>query len=453
MAEPLTLKTEQRQELRLNPQMLLRMKLLQMSALDVSDYVARAAEENPVLEHIPDAELAREYAELRSRAAWLTDIAAPIHIQADAWAPEQGAADLMLSSARMFLFDQLERLRLEEPLLLLCKYLVELLDENGYLAREDVDGLMDMNVPPELGRQALRTLRSLEPAGVGAYDLRDCLLLQLGRTEQASPAALAVVESCLPELGRGQRDAICRKLRISEAELDIAQAQITALDPYPLSTFHAAETAVFARPDVYVVEREDGWPEAVLNRYDMPQFRISAYYSALMKQEGSKELADYLRQKLRDAQALLSGLEQRGATLLRCAQAVVDTQQRFFMGRTEELAPMQLTSLAARLGLSVSTVSRAVSGKYLQCRLGVYPLRYFFSRAMTNGVSRQAVQRRLFALIEQESSAAPLSDQRLAEQLTKSGIPITRRTVAKYRAELRIPAAFQRKKGNRGFGG
>lgn len=439
------LDTAQRQEPRLNPLLLQRVELLQMGLQEVAAYAERAILENPVLEPAPPAELEREFAELRGRAAWLSDGAVPVRVSPDALPPEPGAADPRLEGAQAFLFDQLERLRLSEPLLLLCKYLVELLDEDGYLERGDAEGLAELRVQPVLGEEALAILRGLEPPGVGAFDLRDCLLLQLERATPPSPLAAALVRDHLDELGQGRDAALRRSLNVTEAELAEARAAIAALEPRPLAAFQTARQPLLARPDVFVVENADGEPQPVLNRYHVPRLRISAYYESLSRSTDDKELETYLRAKLRDARALLTGLEQRNQTLLRCAERIVGTQRAFFTGETKELLPLRLTELSGELGLNVSTVSRAVAGKYLQCRFGVYPLRWFFSRPLSGGGSRQAAKLRLLALVGGESGRAPLSDRQLAERLARDGVPVSRRTVAKYRAELNIPPAHRRR--------
>ena len=189
----------------------------------------------------------------------------------------------------------------------------------------------------------------------------------------------------------------------------------------------------------------------LLNEYYLPKVTVNPYYSSMAKESDDPETRTYLREKLRQTKWLLDSLERRGSTLRRCAQAILDAQRSFFSGQTVELSPMKLSSLAETLDLHPSTVSRAVRDKYLQCRQGIYTLRYFFSRAVgQQGLSRQAVKQRMLLRFKDEDSGHPLSDQTLCDLLAAEGIFLARRTVAKYRIELGIGSSTARRARNRG---
>ena len=250
----------------------------------------------------------------------------------------------------------------------------------------------------------------------------------------------------LPELGKKHYGPICRELGLTVEEVQAAEKVIASLDPHPGRAFQPAEPTVYVRPDVFIVEL-DGDLKVVLNEYYLPRISVSDYYTRLLRESDEKETREYLRQKMQQAKWLLNSLERRGGTLRRCADAILDAQRSFFSGRTTALAPMSLSTLADTLGLHPSTISRAVRGKYLQCRQGTYPLRYFFSRAVTEqGPSRQAVKQKLLTLLGSEDPCHPLSDQRLCQLLAESGMEVARRTVAKYRIELGIPSSAVRRK-------
>ena len=317
------LSTELRQELKLTPQLLQSMELLQMNSQELLDYLNQVSEENPLVEQTDLSSLHKAYEALRQKVHWING---GLPEDGHGAMPDRGAADRETESLSAFLCDQLERRRLPKPLLALTRYLAELVDEEGRLSQEDLDGVADLKIPQALTQQALETLQSLDPAGVGARSLSEGLLLQ-------------------------------------------------------------------------------------------------------------------------QAQWLLNSLERRGSTLRQCAEAILETQRAFFAGQTTELVPMTMVTLAERLHLHPSTVSRATREKYLQCRQGTYPLRYFFSRALgEQGPSQQTVKLRLLELIRQEDHSRPLSDQKLAELLAEQGIRIARRTVAKYRTELRLGSAAARKR-------
>ncbi|MCI8329003.1 MAG: RNA polymerase factor sigma-54 [Oscillibacter sp.] len=437
------LKTELRQELKLTPQLLQSMEVLQMTSQELLEYITRQAEENPLLDQSDPPE--QGYEALRRQAGWIDGgVGRSSFIHEDVSA-EPGRADQELESLAAFLRDQLHRRRLANPLNALCEYLAELVDEDGYLAQEDLDGLSALKIPQPLIDQALEVLQSLDPPGVGARSLSECLLLQLSRREGADPLAMDIAARFLPELGRKHYAAIAQKLGVDPQAVRAAERVISGLDPHPGRAFQGAEPTVYIRPDVFVAELEGEW-KVVLNDYYLPRVSINDYYLRLLKESGEKETRDYLRQKLQQAKWLLDNLERRGSTLRRCAEAALEAQRPFFTGETAALTPMTLSALAEKLALHPSTVSRAVRGKYLQCRRGTYPLRYFFSRPVSGGISRQAAKQTLLALVKAEDPCHPLSDQALCGLLEGRGIYIARRTVAKYRLELGIRSSAARRK-------
>ena len=440
-----SLKTELRQELKLTPQLLQSMEVLQMNSQELLDYLNKMSEENPLLEQEDISSLQGAYEELRRKVSWLD--AGPTggdFLREDGSLPERGAADRETESLAAFLRDQLDRRQLPKPLLALSRYLTELLDEDGWLSQEDLDGLAELNIPQPLIRQALDTVQSLDPAGVGARDLPECLLLQLDRRGGVSPAVRELVTRFLPELSRKHYGPISRELGLSVEEIQAAEKLIAGLAPHPGQAFQPEEPTVYIRPDVFVVEL-DGELRVLLNEYYLPRISISSYYVRLLKESPEKETRAYLREKMEQARWLMTSLERRDSTLRRCADAILAAQYDFFSGKCSAPVSMSLASLAEELSLHPSTVSRATRGKYLQCRQGTYPLRYFFSRSV-GGSSAQAVRQRILLLIREEDPHHPLSDQRLCRILEAEGIPVARRTVAKYRTELGLPASGARKR-------
>lgn len=438
------LKTELRQELKLTPQLLQSMEVLQMASQELLEYISRRAEENPLLDQSDPPEAA--YEALRRQAGWIDGglVGRGSFVYGET-VPEAGETDRDLEGLTAFLRDQLHRLRLSKPLSALCEYLAELTDEDGYLSQEDLDGFAGMRIPQSLTDQALEILQSLDPPGVGARSLSECLLLQLSRQDRADRLAMDIAARFLPELGRKHYAAIAQRLGVEVEAVRRAERIIAALDPHPGRAFQSAGAAAFIRPDIFVVELE-GELKVVLNEYYLPRVSVSGYYLRLLKSSDEKETRDYLRQKLRQARWLLDSLERRRNTLRRCAEAVVEIQRPFFAGETGKLVPMTLSDLAERLEFHPSTVSRAVRGKYLQCRQGTYPLRYFFSRPVSGGVSRQAAKQTLLALIREEDVRHPFSDQTLCRLLTDRGIAVARRTVTKYRLELGVGSSAARRK-------
>ncbi|WP_298035364.1 RNA polymerase factor sigma-54 [uncultured Dysosmobacter sp.] len=443
----ISLKADLRQELKLTPQLLQSMEILQMNSQELLEYLGRAAEENPVLEQEDAHDLRSAYEELRQKANWIDGgVYGATFTHEGGDFPERGRVDRETESLSAFLCDQLERKRLPKPLLALSQYMAQLVDEDGYLTAEDLESLTDLKIPQPLIDQALEALQGLEPAGVGARSLSECLLLQLSRRKDVSPTVLDVAARFLPELGRKHYGAIARELGVAVEEVQAAERVIAGLEPHPGQAFQPAEPTVYVRPDIFIVEL-DGKLQAVLNEYYLPRVSVSTYYAKLLKESDEKETRAYLQQKMQQAKWLLNSLERRGTTLRRCANAILEAQRPFFAGQTGALAPMSLSSLAESLELHPSTVSRATREKYLQCRQGTYPLRYFFSREVgAPGCSRQAVKQRLLTLVREEDPSHPLSDQRLCQLLAESGMAVARRTVAKYRIELGISSSSARRR-------
>ena len=343
------------------------------------------------------------------------------------------------------------RMTLKDPALLrVCLLLANSLDANGYLRDDEVGLCRDFSCDAALFHRALRHIQALEPAGVGARDLSECLVLQLSRRKDNVPYAMDIAARFLTELSRSHYGPITKALGASISEIQAAEKAIAALDPHPGQAFQPAEPTLYVRPDVFVVELE-GELQVLLNEYYLPKVTVNPYYSSMAKESDDPEARTYLKEKLRQTKWLLDSLERRGSTLRRCAQAILDAQRSFFSGQTVELSPMKLSSLAETLDLHPSTVSRAVRDKYLQCRQGIYPLRYFFSRAVgQQGLSRQAVKQRMLLRFKDEDSSHPLSDQALCDLLAAEGVFLARRTVAKYRIELGIGSSTARRARNRG---
>lgn len=344
-----------------------------------------------------------------------------------------------------FLSRQLDRLRLEESAARLVRYLIYCLDDDGYLRTPLAELSRHGAIPLPKLEEALAVLKTLEPAGVGAAELWECLALQLERIGETGPA-LTIVRDHLEALAKRHDRAIAAKLNITPAQVEEARRTIRELDPRPGSVFQRTEQVFYIQPDL-TVEEQEGRLTVKSTRGERPPFRLSRYYQKLLKQSEDREVRDYLSEKLRQAENVLWAADQRGSTLLRCAQVIVERQSDFFRFGPEALRPLRMGEVAQELGLHESTVSRAVREKYLQCPQGLYPLSWFFTRSAGTGegVSGTAARKLLLRLIDGEDKAKPLSDQQLSEHMAREGCPISRRTVAKYREELGIPSASGRK--------
>ena len=442
------------QQQTLSQQQIQSVELLQMSTLELEGYLRELAQENPVVEldeARPEGEAPRED-ELLGRLRWLEDNDRQNlyyqRVDEEELDPlaRVGIAGGLEETLFRFLSRQLYQLDLDEDTAQGVRYLAACLDGDGYL-RTPLDELAEnLGCSPAQAERYRAILRSLEPAGVGAETLSQCLELQLERIHETGPA-LEIVRHHLEALARRQYKAIADKLGVSAEEVRRAERLIRELEPRPGSPFEQPEQIQYILPDVFVEEGEEGLTVRPRGG-DRPPFRIHGPYQALLRGSKDQEVRDYLTDKLRQADQVLRALEQRESTLLRCARVIVRRQEAFFREGAQALVPLRLSDVAQELELHESTVSRAVREKYLQCGRGTYPLHYFFSRsAASQGgpVGGRAARALLRRLIDREDKARPLSDQKLCQAMAELGCPVSRRTVAKYREELGIPGAAGRR--------
>lgn len=306
---------------------------------------------------------------------------------------------------------------------------------------EELEHLHHLGLPAPMPEEALAAVQALEPAGIAARSLSECLLIQLRRSGQETPLLTELVSHHLEPLARQQYSPLAHLLHCSKAEVEDAAAQIARLDPHPGRwDAPASEPVQYIQPDAYVLD-ENGALSVVLNDFYLPHLTLSSQYEEMMH-SADAETASYLRRACKQAQELLSGLSRRGKTLHRCLEAVVSTQAPFFLLPDGVLSPMTRRTLAESLGLNPSTITRALKGKYLQCRRGIYPLSAFFSQPV-GGSSPQEIHTRMVQLLQQEPM---LNDRLLRERLAQEGYQLAQRTVSKYRRQLALPAASKRPK-------
>ena len=322
-------------------------------------------------------------------------------------------------------------------------YLIDELDERGYLPQD----ALPEGAPRAACLSALELLQSLEPAGVGARSLGECLALQLRRAGVEDPLPYAICEGYLDRLARGQFNHIMRDLGISRQRLDEARELIASLEPRPSNGFDTDADIQYVFPDVEISVEDGRLSVALAERY-MPLCGVDSYYASMASREGlDTETRAYFSEKLRQARWVSDCVTRRRDMLLSCAQLIAETQSAFFLGESPSLVPLTMTEAARRLGVHVSTVSRALRGKYLSCRQGLYPMSHFMAREVVSGGGTGGdLLAAIRALIASEPPDKPLSDQRIAEELSRSGCEVSRRTVAKYRERAMIPPASARRR-------
>lgn len=322
------------------------------------------------------------------------------------------------------------------------------LDEEGYLPIPLEEVAASSGCAVATLEEALRLVQECDPIGVGARDLRECLLLQLKDRRKEGSLAWRIVSEHLKQVENKQIREIAKAQKTTPEEVQAALEIVRRLNPFPGRKFNQSERRVI-EPDVYIVKTADGYG-VVMNEEDIPQLRVSSAYKNLLEPGAeNKEARNYIKERYSSAMRFIKNVEQRKQTILRVAQVVVARQRDFFDAGPDYLKPMMIKEVAEEIGVHPSTVSRAVAEKYAYTPQGIFELRYFFSEAV-NGPTGSAIplptlKRMVRKLIDAEDKANPLTDDDLAKQLSEQGIDVNRRTVAKYRADLKIPSTHQRR--------
>jgi RNA polymerase sigma-54 factor len=323
------------------------------------------------------------------------------------------------------------------------------LDENGYLTATLEEIAESGQHSMAEVQEGLRIVQSLDPAGIGAKDVRECLLLQIESRNGKGGVAWQIVANHLKLLETRQIKEIAKQLGRPLEHIQIALDVIRHLDPYP-GLRYSDQGARQVEPDVYIFKEGDEYI-IQLNDDDLPQLRLNAQYRKMLDrdQEPSKEIRNYVKDRYAAAIQLIKNIEQRKQTILKVCQSIVRRQLEFLEHGIDLLKPMMIKEVAEEIGVHPSTVSRAVASKYADTPQGVFELRYFFSEAVQGSAGSATplliLKRRVKKMIEEEDSQHPLTDEQITARLKSEGIDVTRRTVAKYREDMKIPSTHQRR--------
>jgi RNA polymerase sigma-54 factor len=447
-----------RQHLTLTPQVQQALRLLQMSALEFAQEMEQAVATNPFLEENPDAPAAPLPGQ-KSEAP-VDEVVMP-HESSGGSAPaereqdEWGGASEAQPSLQEHLREQLSMSRVGERDRALAEMVIDSLDDDGYFKAtfEELAALLpkEHDVLPEEFAAALKLVQSLDPAGVGARTLDECLRIQLANLDPATPGrddALAMTGH-LSLLANREWARLQHAVGCSENALHTARALIRSLDPRPGQRFGASD-ARYVIPDVIVRKNRDRWV-AVINPASLPRLRLNRSYADALGGRGGSNQS--LARHLQEARWLLRSIEQRFATIQRVADAIVARQRGFFEYGEVAMKPLTLKLIAGELGLHESTVCRVTNSKYMATPRGLFEFKHFFSRrlATDNGgaASATAVRAVMKELIAAEDPRAPLSDAELARLLAQQGLRVARRTITKYRALMRMPSVDVRRADSR----
>jgi RNA polymerase sigma-54 factor len=323
------------------------------------------------------------------------------------------------------------------------------IDDNGFLQTTPEDMALNTGIPQDDFENMLTLIQSFYPPGVGARDLRECLLIQLKREGKQTSLEYKIISDHMQDLGKRRFPEIARRIGITVEQVQKCANNIAQLDPRP-GTIFAQAPQNYVLPDV-TVEKVNGTYQVILNGEQIPHLRISNTYKDIMAQDGNgSEVKDYIRDKIRSGKFLIKSIHQRQQTISNIAHQIVSRQREFFDHGSSHLKPMTMVQIADAVGVHETTVSRAISGKYMSTPQGVFEMKYFFTpgyqTASGESMSNTSVKEAILDLVKGEDGNSPLSDKEIVEILSKRGIPIARRTVAKYRTELNILPSNMRRK-------
>ncbi len=465
---------------KLSPQQIQMIKLLELPALQLEQRIKKELEENPVLEIDAAKNDNDQDSGNDSSDSVDTDISIDEYINDEPsykyktsnYSKDDKKEEIPFSigsTFHEFLVEQLGLLDLDERQAQIAEYIIGNIDEDGYL-RRDVEAMVDdlafnlnLEVSDKEMSDLLNVVQELDPPGIGARDLRECLLLQLKKKEHKTVIivnAIKLIEGQFEEFTKKHYDKIMLRLNLDEDDLRDAIEEIVKLNPKPGSSYsnplNKADQAI--TPD-FILDINDNQMTAFLTKGNVPDLRISTAYANMLraynenKKEQSKDQKDaviFVKQKLDSAKWFIDAIKQRHQTLLLTMNAIIEYQKEFFIdGDDAKLKPMILKDIAYKTGLDISTISRVSNSKYIQTHFGIYPLKYFFSESMQDEsgeeVSTRKIKKILQDVVDNENKRQPVTDDRLAEILKEKGYPIARRTIAKYREQLNIPVARLRK--------
>lgn len=477
------LQLQQKLQQRLTPQQILQIKLLEYTSLELEEKILQELEENPALEegldlqdqdansdaepddeNYPDEDL--------SLGDYLNDDEIPEYKLAERQNVEDRDESIFLEGKESIHDELVKQLRLRDLTELeekVGEYIIGNIDTDGYLRRElhsisdDLLFQADIDISVSDLKQILAIIQDLDPAGIGAENLRDCLLIQLKRKDPTPSILLAiqVVTHAFDEFTKRHYEKIASQLKLSEEDLKRAIHEITLLNPKPgnwLSDNVSSVSPYQIVPD-FIVETIDEEVFVSLNNNNIPELHVSRNYAEMLqdysssrvnRNKESKAAVQFVKHKLDAAKWFIEALKLRQHTLMMTMEAIVGLQHAFFVtGDDSDLRPMILKDIAERTGLDISTVSRVSSSKYVQTNYGVFALKYFFTDGMQTDsgeeVSTREIKNILKEAIDAEDKRKPLIDEKLCEILNEKGYPLARRTVAKYRESLGIPVARMRK--------
>lgn len=463
---------ELKQTQKLSPLQIQTIKLIELPVQELEQKIRKELEENPVLDDNPPEQKDEESDE-QPREVSLSEIKdddsiPEYRLHVNNYGKDERPQYNTFSVKESFtqsLMDQLGFKNLSEQQYKVAAFIIGSLDDDGYL-RRDIESIVDdmafranITTDSEEVLDMLHVIQKFDPPGVGARDLKECLLIQLRGLRQTEDVVNAerIIENWFQEFSNKHFQKIMSKLNISSEEMKAAMKRIVKLNPSPGGQIDDSynDQAQQIVPD-FVLTLENGELNLTMPRFSIPEIRINKRYAELLldaansSERQKKEAATFVKQKMDSAKWFVEALKQRHNTLLSTMQAIVDYQHDYFMdGDETHLRPMVLKDIAAKTGFDISTISRVVNSKYIETHFGIFPLKYFFSEGLENQdgeeVSTRELKKVLQDCVDKEDKQKPLTDDELVTIMNSKGYKVARRTIAKYRDQLGIPKARLRK--------
>ncbi|MCQ1528337.1 RNA polymerase factor sigma-54 [Lutispora saccharofermentans] len=457
---------EQQQKLIMTPELRLALKILQLPTIELEELVKQELETNPVLDVIEDNQEEKAENPDKDRKEEKSTIEEIdwkeyFQYQGKSYCLENTGIDdsqemnydnliCYSDTLKDHLLFQLNTLKLGKCDRIIGEYIIESLDDNGYLCTT-IDQISSvLSASKERVEKVLRIIQTFEPIGVGALNLMDCLLIQIHALGIADENLEIIIKDHLDDIAGNRLQNIAKKLSITVAEVQDYSDIIKSLEPKPGRSFFCGTECRYVIPDVFVEKIENEYIITINDNYSS-RLMVNQYYKSIINTEDkSSEALSFINDKLSSALWLIKSLEQRKNTLYRVVKAIIDYQRDFFEKGDSYLKTMTLKNIADEVQVHESTVSRAISGKYAQTPRGIFEIKYFFKSGVGNeegeDISSESIKKMMRSIIDKEDTSKPISDQAIADLLAEKGIKISRRTVAKYRDEIGIPSSSRRKR-------
>lgn len=444
------LKLSQEQKLVMTMQMQQSIKILQMSSYELNEYIEKELEENIVLDK--DDSFDRDIIKYKEIIKNLGE-----NNYSDNYFPSNEKDEVspfnLISEKKTlkdYLKEQVTYSSINKNDQLICKYIIDNLDDRGYLEENIIEELMmDLQIDREKAERCLKFVQSLEPIGIGCRTLSECLNIQLSKKGYNDTILKELIDKYLIELSQGKYRLLSEKLKISIKQVQEYEDLIKTLEPKPSRGYFTGEAIGYIFPDVYIKKIDEDFV-VITNENLFPNLKVNGIYKDVINQSHDKEAIKYVKEKIESALYLVKSIESRKNTICRVVEEIIKYQKEYFEGKEKNLKPMTIKNIANSLEMHESTISRAVKDKYVVMHTGeIKKIKDFFANYVNvsnNEISAEYVKTIIKDTIDKENKLKPLSDEKICNILSEKGIEISRRTIAKYRDEMNIKSSAQRKR-------